>query len=34
MKINRHGKAKILTQTEIQQLFNEGFQSYILHPVI
>ena len=27
MKINRHGKAKILTQSEIQQLFNEGFQS-------
>ena len=27
MKINRHGKAKILTQTEIQLLFNEGFQS-------
>ncbi len=26
MKINRHGKAKILTQSEIQQLFNEGFQ--------
>ena len=27
MKINRHGKAKILTPSEIQQLFNEGFQS-------
>jgi integrase/recombinase XerD len=27
MKINRHGKAKILTPKEIQQLFNEGFQS-------
>jgi integrase/recombinase XerD len=27
MKINRHGKAKILTTEEIQQLFNEGFQS-------
>ena len=27
MKINRHGKAKILTQSEIQQLFNEGFLS-------
>ncbi len=27
MKINRHGKAKILTQSEIQQLFNEGLQS-------
>ena len=27
MKINRHGKAKILTSSEIQQLFNEGFQS-------
>jgi len=27
MKINRHGKAKILTQEEIQELFNEGFQS-------
>ena len=27
MKINRHGKAKILTQSEIQQLFNKGFQS-------
>lgn len=27
MKINRHGKAKILTQEEIQLLFNEGFQS-------
>ena len=27
MKINRHGKAKILTQSEIQLLFNEGFQS-------
>lgn len=27
MKINRHGKAKILTLSEIQLLFNEGFQS-------
>ncbi len=27
MKINRHGKAKILTPSEIQQFFNEGFQS-------
>lgn len=27
MKINRHGKAKILTLEEIQLLFNEGFQS-------
>jgi integrase/recombinase XerD len=27
MKINRHGKAKILTFEEIQLLFNEGFQS-------
>lgn len=27
MKINRHGKAKIFTQEEIQRLFNEGFQS-------
>lgn len=27
MKINRHGKAKILTQSEIQLLFNEGLQS-------
>ncbi len=27
MKINRHGKAKILTQSEIVQLFNEGLQS-------
>lgn len=27
MKINRHGKAKILTQEEIQLLFNQGFQS-------
>lgn len=27
MKINRHGKAKILTQSEIQELFNEGLQS-------
>ena len=25
MKINRHGKAKILIVEEIQQLFNEGF---------
>jgi integrase/recombinase XerD len=27
MKIDRHGKAKILTQTEIQLLFNQGLQS-------
>ncbi|MBW4636032.1 MAG: site-specific integrase [Iphinoe sp. HA4291-MV1] len=27
MKINRHGKAKVLTQQEIQILFNDGFQS-------
>ena len=27
MKINRHGKAKILSQSEIQQLFNVGLQS-------
>lgn len=27
MKINRHGKAKILTQEEIQLLFNDGFLS-------
>ncbi len=27
MKINRHGKAKVLTQDEIQLLFSEGFQS-------
>lgn len=27
MKINRHGKAKILTLEEIQLIFNEGFQS-------
>jgi len=27
MKINRHEKAKILSQSEIQLLFNEGFQS-------
>lgn len=27
MKINRHGKAKLFTQEEIQLLFNEGFQS-------
>jgi integrase/recombinase XerD len=27
MKINRHGKAKILTQEEIQLLFNKGFLS-------
>ncbi|HEY9711051.1 MAG TPA: site-specific integrase [Oculatellaceae cyanobacterium] len=27
MKIERHGKAKILTQSEIQLLFSEGFQS-------
>ena len=28
MKIDRHGKAKILTQGEIQLLFNQGFQSH------
>lgn len=28
MKINRHGKAKILTPEDLQKLFNEGFQSY------
>jgi len=27
MKIDRHGKAKILTQSEIQLLFSEGLQS-------
>lgn len=27
MKIDRHGKAKILTQAEIQLLFSQGFQS-------
>ena len=27
MKINRHGKAKILTQEEIQLVFSEGFQN-------
>lgn len=27
MKVDRHGKAKILTQEEIQLLFNEGFQT-------
>ena len=27
MKIDRHGKAKILTQSEIQLLFSQGLQS-------
>jgi len=27
LKIDRHGKAKILTQTEIQLLFSQGFQT-------
>ena len=27
MKIDRHGKAKILTQSEIQLLFSEGLQT-------
>jgi integrase/recombinase XerD len=27
MKIERHGQAKILTQQEIELLFNEGLQS-------
>jgi integrase/recombinase XerD len=27
MKINRHGRAKILTQQEILQLFAQGFDS-------
>ena len=27
MKIERHGQAKILTQEEIELLFNEGFQT-------
>jgi integrase/recombinase XerD len=27
MKVDRHGKAKILTQAEIQLLFSEGFQA-------
>ena len=27
MKVDRHGKAKILTQQEIQLLFSEGFQN-------
>ncbi|NER96897.1 MAG: site-specific integrase, partial [Symploca sp. SIO1B1] len=27
MKIDRHGKAKILTQSEIQLLFSEGLQN-------
>ncbi len=27
MKVDRHGKAKILTQVEIQLLFEEGFQN-------
>lgn len=30
MKIDRHGRAKILTQSEIQLLFNQGFT---LNPV-
>ena len=28
MKIDRHGRAKILTQHEIQLLFNQGFTLY------
>ncbi|MGK7937031.1 MAG: hypothetical protein AB4206_14760 [Xenococcaceae cyanobacterium] len=28
MKIDRHGRAKILTQDEIQLLFNSGFTLY------
>jgi integrase/recombinase XerD len=27
MKIDRHGQAKILTQSEIQLLFSQGLQS-------
>ena len=27
MKVDRHGKAKILSQVEIQLLFNQGFQT-------
>jgi integrase/recombinase XerD len=27
MKVDRHGKAKILSQAEIQLLFREGFQT-------
>jgi hypothetical protein len=27
MKVDRHGKAKILSQAEIQLLFSEGFQT-------
>ncbi len=27
MKIDRHGKAKVLTQEEIQRLFTEGLSS-------
>jgi integrase/recombinase XerD len=27
MKVDRHGKAKILSQAEIQFLFNQGFQT-------
>jgi integrase/recombinase XerD len=27
MKVDRHGKAKILSQAEIQLLFNQGFQT-------
>jgi integrase/recombinase XerD len=27
MKVDRHGKAKILSQEEIQLLFREGFQN-------
>ena len=29
MKIDRHGRAKILTQAEIQLLFNEVFTLYL-----
>lgn len=31
MKIDRHGQAKILSQAEIQLLFNQGLQSYRDH---
>ncbi len=27
MKVDRHGKAKILSQAEIQLLFSQGFQT-------
>ncbi len=27
MKVDRHGKAKILSQVEIQLLFSQGFQT-------